>query len=81
MSADLFCLTDLGACKLKMTKRKFTSDEIEDLLNKSDSEFDADDSVADRDGLAMLRVIKVFQIMKFRKVITWYYLLLFNPLL
>ena len=51
MSADLFCLTDLRACKLKMTKRKFTSDEIEDLLNKSDSEFDADDSVTDRDSL------------------------------
>ena len=44
MPADLFCLTDLGAYKLKMTKRKFTSDVIEDLLNKSDSEFDADDS-------------------------------------
>ena len=49
MPADLFCLT--GACKLKMTKHKFTSDEIEDLLNKSDSEFDADDFVADRDWL------------------------------
>ena len=51
MSIDLFCLTDLGACKLKMTKRKFISDEIEDLLNKSDSEFDSDDSIADRDWL------------------------------
>ena len=67
MPIDLFCLTDLGASKLKMTTHKFTSDEIEDLLNKSDSEFDADDFVADRDCgyLAMLRVMKNLQIMKF----------------
>ena len=35
-----------------MTKRKFTSDETEDLLNKSDSEFDSNNnSFADRDWL------------------------------